>query len=151
MTEVDCSKCHEVRKHSGINDRPLDRDAIEQRVVDDRAGALVVFSGVVRNHDTGQHVTGLEYSAHPSAGETLAQIVEEIAHTYPLYSIAIEHRVGRVDVGGLAMVAAVSAAHRSEAFAANAALVDLVKEKLPIWKEQFYVDQTSGWVGLEQS
>ena len=108
----------------------------------------MTFSGTIRNHDSGNEVTGLSYSSHPSAPEMLAEIAETIGQSFPGVRIAIAHRVGELTVGENAIVCSVAAAHRSKAFSACAALVDLAKERLPIWKEQHFTDGDSEWVGL---
>jgi molybdopterin synthase catalytic subunit len=104
------------------------------------AGAIVTFAGIVRDHDGGRSVLSLDYEAHPTAGEA-------IASDFPGVRVAIEHRVGSLVVGDLALACAVSSAHRAEAFAACARLVDEVKRLVPIWKHQHFTDGTAEWVG----
>ena len=109
-------------------------------------GAVVTFAGVVRDHDDGRSVTALHYEGHPDAGRILAAVVAE-AHERPgVLAAAARHRVGDLAVGDLAFVAAVSAAHRREAFDACAWLVDEAKARLPIWKHQHFADGTDEWV-----
>lgn len=110
------------------------------------AGAVVTFEGVVRDHDDGKGVTALEYEAHPSATDVIALVALEIAAAHPTVVIAVEHRTGALGVGDVALACAVSSAHRAEAFAACAALVDEVKARVPIWKKQDFVDGSSEWV-----
>ena len=110
------------------------------------AGASVLFAGVVRDHDHDRAVVGLEYVAHPTAGAVLRVCLEEIAADPLVHSVAVSHRVGQLKVGDAALVAAVSAAHRAEAFDACSRLVELVKERLPIWKRQQFADGTDEWV-----
>ena len=111
------------------------------------AGAVVAFAGVVRDHDGGRTVTRLEYSAHPSAGQTLADVVAEVAaHAAGVRAVAVSHRVGVLHIGDAALVAAVAADHRGAAFETCARLVDRVKESLPVWKHQFFADGTDEWV-----
>lgn len=112
------------------------------------AGAVVGFSGVVRDHDGGRGVTRLEYSAHPSAAAVLAEVAAEIAgNADGVRAIAVSHRVGELHIGDAALVAAVAADHRRAAFDTCARLVDLVKERLPVWKHQFFTDGSQEWVG----
>jgi molybdopterin synthase catalytic subunit len=121
--------------------------AAHERAVDDRgAGAFVVFQGVVRDHDHGRPVTSLEYEAHPSAEDVLREVAKEIAADPAVYAVAVSHRVGRLEIGDVALVAAVSTAHRAAAFAACARLVDEVKSRLPVWKHQVFADGTDEWV-----
>ncbi len=125
---------------------PLDVAAHEKAVADPRAGAVVVFQGVVRDHDGDRAVTLLQYEAHPSAPAVLAAVAAEIAADPAVYSVAVSHRVGPLNVGDVALAAAVSTAHRAAAFAACARLVDEVKARLPVWKRQVFQDGTEEWV-----
>lgn len=110
------------------------------------AGAVVAFGGVVRDHDHGRGVTQLEYVGHPSAEELMAEIAGEIAAMPMVHAVAISHRVGVLGVGDVALAAAVSAAHRGEAFDACRQLVEEVKARLPIWKRQVFDDGDEEWV-----
>ncbi|MFM9920985.1 molybdenum cofactor biosynthesis protein MoaE [Lacisediminihabitans sp. H27-G8] len=130
-----------------ISAEPIDATAIEDFVMDAQQGALVTFRGVVRNHDHGLAVTSLEYSAHPDAARFLTECCETIAAETGL-RVAAAHRVGPLVVGDIALVAAVAAAHRGEAFAACERLVDLIKLTVPIWKRQHLADGATEWVGL---
>jgi molybdopterin synthase catalytic subunit len=127
-------------------DQPLLIAEHEAAVADPRAGAVVSFVGVVRDHDHGRGVTRLEYEGHPSALDVLRAVAEEIDADPDVIAIAVSHRVGPLEVGDIALAAAVSTAHRAAAFAACARLVDRVKEKLPIWKHQIFADGTDEWV-----
>jgi molybdopterin synthase catalytic subunit len=129
-----------------VTEAPLDVAAHEAAVADASAGAVVSFSGVVRDHDGGRRVTGIEYVAHPSAGDVLARVVAEVATRTEVEAIAVSHRVGPLAVGESALVIAVAGAHRQEAFAAAALLVDEVKHHLPVWKRQEFADGTDEWV-----
>lgn len=129
-----------------VTDQPLDLAAHEAAVADPRAGAVVSFQGVVRDHDHGRAVTSLEYEGHPSAERVLREVAAEIAADPEVYSVAVSHRIGPLAIGDVALVAAVSTAHRAAAFAACARLVDEVKARLPIWKRQVFADGTEEWV-----
>ncbi|MDY7089084.1 MAG: molybdenum cofactor biosynthesis protein MoaE [Actinomycetota bacterium] len=129
-----------------VLDTPLDLDAHEKAVADVRVGAVVSFQGVVRDHDHGRGVTLLEYEGHPSAAAVLREVAEEIAADPDVYAVAVSHRVGTLAIGDVALVAAVSTAHRAAAFAACARLVDEAKARLPIWKRQVFTDGTDEWV-----
>jgi len=131
-----------------LSEATIDVTEHEALVSHRAAGAVVSFSGVVRDHDGGRSVTRLEYSAHPTAAATLAEVAAEVAATNPgVRAIAVSHRVGALQIGDAALVAAVSADHRGVAFAACASLVDTVKERLPVWKHQHFADGTDEWVG----
>jgi molybdopterin synthase catalytic subunit len=125
---------------------PLDVTAHERAVEQPAAGAVVAFQGVVREHDRGRGVMLLEYEAHPTAAAVLAEVAAEIAADPDVYAVAVSHRIGRLGVGDVALVAAVSTAHRAAAFAACARLVDEVKARLPVWKRQVFTDGTDEWV-----
>jgi len=129
-----------------VTEAPLDCAAHERAVAHPTAGAVVLFQGVVRDHDNGRGVTRLEYEAHPSAARVLGEVAAEIAADPVVHAVAVSHRVGVLEVGDVALVAAVSSAHRAAAFAACARLVDEVKARLPVWKHQLFLDGTDEWV-----
>jgi molybdopterin synthase catalytic subunit len=129
-----------------VVDRELKLDAHEQAVAERRAGAVVSFQGVVRDHDHGRSVDRLDYEGHPSAEAVLREVAEEIAADPDVYAVAVSHRVGSLRIGDVALVAAVSTAHRAAAFAACARLVDEAKARLPIWKHQVFDDGSDEWV-----
>lgn len=125
----------------------IDIDIVEAAVAGPQHGAVVLFSGVVRNHDGGQAVSALEYQAHPDAEKFLRACCAEVAAESGLPVAAI-HRVGDLVVGDIALVAAVASPHRAEAFATCATLVERIKTEVPIWKRQHFATGTSEWVGL---
>lgn len=113
------------------------------------AGAVVVFVGVVRDHDHGESVVSLHYSSHPSAESVLEAVVAEVVgRADGVRAVAVSHRIGDLVVGDTAFVVAVSADHRRAAFAACADLVEEVKARLPVWKRQVFVDGRDEWVGM---
>ncbi|MFL0240629.1 molybdenum cofactor biosynthesis protein MoaE [Mycobacterium sp. SMC-17] len=131
-----------------LSESPIDVASHEALVDHSAAGAVVSFAGVVRNHDGGRGVTRLEYSAHPSAAQVLAEVAADVAAASEgVRAIAVSHRIGVLQIGDAALVAAVSADHRAAAFRTCALLVDTVKERLPVWKHQFFTDGTEEWVG----
>ncbi|GAA4577984.1 molybdenum cofactor biosynthesis protein MoaE [Micromonospora coerulea] len=132
--------------HGTVTEQPLDLAAHEAAVADQRAGAVVSFQGVVRDHDHGRAVISLQYEGHPSAGTVLREVAAEVAADPDVYAVAVSHRIGPLEIGDVALVAAVSTAHRAAAFAACARLVDEVKARLPIWKRQVFADGTEEWV-----
>ena len=129
-----------------VTEAPLDVEAMKSLVRDRRAGAVVTFSGDVRDHDHGREVASLAYEGHPSAAAVLADVAAEIDERFDLVALAVAHRLGSLALGDTALVAVVSAGHRETAFAACAALVDLAKERLPVWKHQVFSDGTDEWV-----
>ncbi|MGB4810814.1 MAG: molybdenum cofactor biosynthesis protein MoaE, partial [Candidatus Phosphoribacter baldrii] len=132
-----------------VQDAPLSVDEVMAAVRHDRAGAVALFVGQVRDHDGGRGVVALDYSAHPSADSVAATIAARYAALPGIERIALAHRVGALVVGDLAIVAAVSSAHRGAAFQTCADLVEDVKAHLPIWKHQQFEDGTQEWVGIE--
>lgn len=129
-----------------VGEEAIDADRIRALVNLREAGAVVMFSGDVRDHDRGRAVTSLTYEGHPTAQSVLLDVAQRIAVEHPVLAIAVVHRVGPIAIGESALVAAVSSAHRGEAFAACSALVDLTKERLPVWKHQVFADGTDEWV-----
>jgi molybdopterin synthase catalytic subunit len=115
-------------------------------VKDDQAGAIVTFSGDVRNHDKGKGVLALNYEVHPSAQSVIERIAAEVAAKYEIINLATAHRYGAIPIGESAFVVAVSAAHRAPALACCEELVERVKAELPIWKFQEFSDGTTEWV-----
>lgn len=131
---------------SEITQNVIDAQKVKALVSDSSVGAVVLFSGDVRNHDQGRSVLSLTYEGHPSGQEVLEKVVKEFATQSNVTAIAAIHRVGEIPIGEAALVVAVSSAHRADAFTAAADLVDLIKEKLPVWKHQFFADGTDEWV-----
>ena len=130
-----------------ITDQVIDDVAIRLAVESPASGAVVVFSGIVRNHDGGQNIRSLDYQAHPEAERILTECCLAVSAETGL-SVAAAHRIGHLEVGDVALYAAVSAAHRREAFEACELLVERIKSTVPIWKRQHTVDGVSEWVGL---
>jgi len=129
-----------------VTDETVSVDECVAAVENDHAGALVTFAGVVRDHDEGKGVTWLRYSAHPTADAILREVVAEVALAHPGTTIAAAHRVGDLAITDVALACAVASAHRGTAFAACAELVDEIKARVPIWKEQGFTDGTTEWV-----
>lgn len=145
----DTSRRHEPGRRverARVGAEPLDAAEHERLVADAAAGAVVGFAGVVRDHDHGRAVTGIEYVAHPSAQRVLAAVAGDVASRHRVDAVAVSHRLGWLGVGDAALVVAVSAAHRGEAFAAAADLVEQVKHRLPVWKHQLLADGSEEWV-----
>jgi molybdopterin synthase catalytic subunit len=129
-----------------VTEERLDVAAHEAAVATPDGGATVCFCGVVRDHDGGRTVTRLDYEAHPSAAEVLAHIAAGFGAEPEVLAVAVSHRVGTLAVGDVALVAAVTTAHRQAAFDVCARLVDEVKRRLPVWKRQVFGDGTDEWV-----
>ena len=132
----------------GISESPLSVDQALRLVSGSAVGGIAVFVGTVRNSDHGADVVSLDYTQHSSAVDVLAKCAEETADQHDVLAIAVEHRVGHLEVGDIAVVVAVGAVHRGEALAACAHLINTLKAEVPIWKEQHFVSGESEWVGL---
>ncbi|WP_031506017.1 molybdenum cofactor biosynthesis protein MoaE [Streptomyces megasporus] len=130
-----------------IRDTPLSVDEVFAAVGDAAAGGTALFVGTVRDHDGGADVARLGYSSHPTAEAELRRVAEKVAADFPVRALAAVHRVGDLAIGDLAVVVAVSCAHRAEAFDACRRLIDDLKHQVPIWKHQTFADGTEEWVG----
>jgi molybdopterin synthase catalytic subunit len=132
----------------GISESPLDVAEALRLVSGPEIGGIALFVGTVRNRDHDADVLSLDYTQHPSAVDVLTRCAEETADKHDVLAIAVEHRVGHLEVGDVAVVVAVGAVHRGEALAACAHLINTVKAEVPIWKEQHFASGDSEWVGL---
>lgn len=135
-----------VVHHAEVTESEIDAQAMKALVSDSTTGAVVLFSGDVRDHDHGRSVVSLTYEGHPSAQEVLETVVNDFAADSSVTAIAAVHRVGKIPIGQAALVVVVASSHRDDAFMAAGALVVLIKEKLPVWKHQFFADGTDEWV-----
>ena len=125
----------------------LDVAEVMDVMADASSGGVTVFVGRVRDHDGGQDVSGLEYSAHPSALEKLRDVCAQVATSYDVTALAAVHRTGPLDIGDIAVICATATGHRGESFEATRALIDTLKDEVPIWKHQSFADGTEEWVG----
>jgi molybdopterin synthase catalytic subunit len=123
-----------------VLDRPLDAAAAFAEVGRPEAGAVALFVGTVRDHSEGRSgVTHLEYEAFEGRVEdVIAAIVAEAVERWPILAGVVEHRIGRVELGGPAVVVAVSTAHRGDAFEAARYLIDELKARAPLWKKEHW-------------
>ena len=134
-----------------ITRAPIGLEGLHRAVRDPGAGALVTFLGTTRNQNAGRRVVRLEYEAFATmARREMRALATEAARRWPLRKVAMVHRIGLVPVGEASVGIAVSAGHRTEAFAACHWLIDRLKEIVPIWKrEHFRGGQV--WIGPQQS
>jgi molybdopterin synthase catalytic subunit len=130
-----------------VREAELSVDEVRAAVADRRGGGIALFAGAVRDSDHDRGVSGLSYTAHPSAEAELRRVAEAIAEKFGVLAVAAVHRVGDLAIGDLAVVVAVSCPNRAEAFDACRALIDELKASVPIWKHQHFTDGTSEWVG----
>jgi MoaE-MoaD fusion protein len=131
-----------------ILDRTLSLDAVVRSVSSPSQGGIVTFTGVVRRHGQLPEVERLEYEAFvPMALSVLGAIAHEIENAFPGTQVAIHHRVGNLLVGEPAVVIAVSAPHRAEAFSGCRAAIEALKQRVPIWKKEIGPDGNA-WIGM---
>ena len=130
-----------------LRDAPLDPGEVLAAVRDPAAGGVNLFLGEVRDHDGGQSVTSLDYSAHPSALDRLREVADGVVAEFDVVALAAVHRTGHLEIGDTAVIVAVAAAHRGEAYDASRALIDRLKATVPVWKHQLFADGQEEWVG----
>lgn len=131
-----------------ISEEPLDIVGLLKSAHHPAAGAVVLFSGEVRDHNGGRTVDYLEYEAHVSmASKMIEQILEDAREKWRLNISIAQHRVGKVIVSESAVVVITASAHRSEAYAANRYIIDRIKHEVPIWKCEYFTDGNKEWGG----
>lgn len=133
--------------HAEVVEVPIDMRQLDDAVADPTAGAVATFCGRVRNHDEARAVVSIHYEAHPDANAVIRRVAQEVAERSGACRIAVQHRVGLLEVGDAALGAAVSASHRRDAFQALEQLIEAVKLQLPVWKKQEFTDGTHAWSG----
>jgi molybdopterin synthase catalytic subunit len=129
----------------------IDTESARRELQDLGSGGYVSFEGWVRDQNEGQEVTRLEYEAFQElAVKEGDRIVAEALRRFPVKHALCIHRVGSLDLGDMAVWVGVSSAHRGEAFDACRYIIDEVKHRLPIWKQEHYRSGNSGWVNCER-
>lgn len=131
----------------------VDPEALEADVLDPTHGAVTTFVGRVRSHDpeAAGEVVGIDYSCHPDAPRIIGEIARDVIAEYDpqgVTRVALAHRVGNLGVGDVAIAVVVASAHRAATFVVCAELVEAVKARLPMWKQQHEADGTSTWSNL---
>ncbi len=122
---------------SYLTDDPIDRNAVIRSVLRDSDGACALFEGFVRNHHEGKSVESIFYEAYrPMAEKEIARIVGEVRGAFPDVAVGVIHRLGLVRVGEASITIACASPHRGEAFSACRAMIDRIKETVPIWKKE---------------
>jgi len=128
---------------------PLDLTRLVARVRGADRGGIASFLGVVRSHHQGREVIRLSYSAYPEMAEAeCARIVAEAETRWPV-QVALEHRLGTLEIGDAAVAVVAAGAHREEAFAACRHVIEELKRRVPIWKREEFADGSLDWVGSE--
>jgi molybdopterin synthase catalytic subunit len=130
-----------------LTEDPIDPGRVVEQVADDAAGGIATFIGTTRAHSRGRTVLYLEYEGYAGMAEkVMAELAGELKQRYELCKVAIAHRTGRVDIGGISVVIAVSAPHRQAALAACKDAIDRLKEIVPLWKKEVY-EGGEEWIG----
>jgi len=129
-------------------DRAIDIPGLVSEVAANGNGATLVFIGTVRDVNNGRAITGMDYSAYNSMAEReLAEIVNEAMTKYETADMVVEHRIGTLGIGDASVVIAVAHPHRGPAYEASRYVIEQLKQRVPIWKLEHYVDGTREWVG----
>ncbi len=127
---------------------PIDPSQLARQVRRDADGAVILFTGVVRDHHAGRAVEALEYQAYEEmAVAVLRQICEEVRATHDVGDIAVAHRVGELAIGEVSVAIAVAAPHREAAYSASREIIERLKREVPIWKRERYSDGGAEWLG----
>jgi molybdopterin synthase catalytic subunit len=130
-----------------ITRHPIDPAEVLSRVGSAGDGAAVLFLGTVRDHNDGRPVRGLHYDAYASMAEAeLGAIAAEAAEQLGGGSIAVVHRIGELAISDVAVAVAVSSPHRAAAFEAARYVIEEIKRRLPIWKQERYVSGGARWL-----
>ncbi len=134
-------------KRFRLSDQPIHSAALVRELADSHSGACVSFEGWVRDHNLQRPVRQLSYQAYaPLAEQEGERVLTEAVAQFRVERALCIHRVGRLDIGEIAVWVGISAAHRDAAFAACRYVIDQIKERVPIWKNEHYADGDSGWL-----
>ena len=129
---------------------PISADSVLPLVGGPGDGAIDLFLGVVRDHNQGSAVSGMHYDAYPEMAErVLREIVAEAVSQAGVGKVAAVHRIGELRVGEISVAIAASAAHRAAAFAACRYVIEQIKQRLPVWKQERYVGGAESWLAGE--
>lgn len=129
-----------------LSPKPLDVTALAAGVAGTGRGAEVFFIGAVRDHHLGRGVTGLEYMAYGPMAERVCRVIQQEAEERWPVSVVLQHRTGTLTIGEAAVAVIVAGDHRDEAFVACRYVIEELKQRVPIWKREFYADGTMSWV-----
>ncbi len=130
-----------------ITEAPIDHAALTDRVRSNVAGAVCTFLGTVRELTGGRQTLWLDYEAYPEmALKKMSELETQVRARWPIVDVAMMHRVGRLELGEISIVIAVSCPHRHQAFEACRWLIDEFKQIVPIWKREAWADGTEEWV-----
>jgi len=133
--------------HAAVTRDPIETDDLLSRVGDREDGAVLLFLGVVRDHNAGRTVEGVDYEAYVEMGEkVLRAIAGEAAERLGTDRVAVVHRIGMLQIGEPSVAIAVSSPHRAEAYDASRYVIEEIKKRLPVWKNEHYTDGERAWV-----
>ena len=136
-----------MSRRAAVVERPIDVAALMAEVADPSVGAVSVFVGTVRDVNEGRAVRGIEYSAYTSMAEReMAAIVDEARVRFGVERLVVEHRVGTLGVGDASVAIVVASPHRAAALDATRYVIEELKQRVPVWKREHYVDGTREWV-----
>jgi molybdopterin synthase catalytic subunit len=133
---------------SGLTREPIDEGAILRELPSPKDGAVLLFLGVVRDENRGRRVTGITYEAYEEMAVGIAEeLVSQAEERFGTGRIRLVHRVGELHVGEVSTAVAVATPHREEAYQASRFLIEGLKDRLPVWKEEHYEEGDSTWLG----
>jgi molybdopterin synthase catalytic subunit len=136
---------------TAVQSGPIQPARILEGLPSTQDGACLLFLGVVRDHNEGRPVSGLEYEVYQGMAEkTLTAIAAEASHRFGTDRVHVVHRVGELGVGEISTAIAVATPHREEAYGASRYIIEEIKQRLPIWKRERYLDGDSSWVGADR-
>lgn len=131
---------------SGITQKGIDLQRLLQVTQFPETGGTVLFTGQIRNHNEGKAVKQLAYTFHPTlANKLLKDTITDCYQKFDIHAAVCIHRVGMLDLTDVAVAILTMSAHRKEAYEANQYLIDTIKHKVPIWKKEYYTDNTYSW------
>jgi len=134
-----------------ITEKPIDSKRLKDELSNDKAGAIVIFEGWVRNHNENKSVDALEYSAYQALCYNEAEIIfNEVQSKFDILAVSGIHRVGKLSIGDIAVFVGVTSKHRKAAFMACEYVIDQLKIRLPIWKKEYYTSGENHWVNCQQ-
>ena len=120
-----------------LTDSQIESSALARQIMRPSDGACIIFEGVVRNHHDGKDVESIFYDAYrPMAEKEIDLVLEAVAKEFPAVAVGVRHRLGRLVVGDVSITIVCTSPHRAEAYAASRAVVDRIKETVPIWKKE---------------
>ena len=135
-----------------LSPETIDSAALRQKLEDGSAGGCVTFEGWVRNENEGRDVRQLEYEGYEAVAVKEGQnVLDEALEKFDVLHAECVHRVGRLEVGDMAVWIGVSAGHRAAAFDACRYIIEQIKHRLPIWKKETYADGDTGWLNIDES